>query len=106
MTEEFVRSMFRGIDARDWDTLARHFHPALVYQRPGFPLLEGRDAVVRFYREVREIQGEHRLEEAVARVADLKLRRMHTHREPACVSGRVVAEQRPLPALVQSSRGI
>jgi ketosteroid isomerase-like protein len=60
MTKDFIVSMFRAIDSRDWDALATHFHPDIVYERPGFPVLEGRDAVVRFYRETRQIHGEHR----------------------------------------------
>jgi ketosteroid isomerase-like protein len=60
MTKDFIGSMFRAIDARDWDRLATHFHPDIIYERPGFPVLQGRDAVLGFYREVRQIHGEHR----------------------------------------------
>ena len=62
MSRDFIISMFRAIDGRDWEALGRHFHPDMIYLRPGFPTLEGRDAVLRFYREVRQIQGEHRIE--------------------------------------------
>jgi ketosteroid isomerase-like protein len=62
MSRDFLASMFRAIDARDWDALGRHFHPNIRYERPGFPVLEGRDAVLQFYREVRQIHGEHRAE--------------------------------------------
>jgi len=65
MTEQFVRSMFRAIDSRDWEALARHLHPEMVYARPGFDLLVGRDVIVHFYREIRVIQGEHRIEAIV-----------------------------------------
>ena len=51
VNRDFVVTMFRAIDNRDWDALATHFHPEMVYERPGFPVLEGRDAVMRFYRE-------------------------------------------------------
>src|SRR5262245_46027372 len=62
VNRDFVVSMFRAIDNRDWDALATHFHPEMIYERPGFPVLEGRDAVMRFYRDVRRIHGEHRIE--------------------------------------------
>lgn len=65
MTAEFVRSMFRAIDARDWDALGSQFHHEIRYDRPGIPPLIGRDQVVRFYREIRAIQGEHRIEAIV-----------------------------------------
>jgi ketosteroid isomerase-like protein len=65
MTEQFVRDMFTAIDSRDWEALGRHFHPDLVYERPGFPLLVGRDGVVEFYKTVRAIHGEHRIEVVV-----------------------------------------
>lgn len=62
MTRADLEAMFRVIDESDWDRLAPYFHPDLVYQRPGFPLLEGRDQVLRFYREVRAIRGVHQFE--------------------------------------------
>ncbi len=62
MTKDFIVSMFRAIDTRDWENLGRHFHPDIVYERPGFSVLTGRDAVVGFYRDVRQIHGEHRAE--------------------------------------------
>ncbi len=62
MTQADLEAMFRTIDASDWDGLGRFLHPELVYDRPGFDRLEGRDAVLRFYREVRTIRGEHRFE--------------------------------------------
>ena len=61
MNRDFVVGMFKAIDARDWDWLAAHFHPQIVYERPGFAVLNGRDAVLDFYRSVRQIQGEHRI---------------------------------------------
>ncbi len=54
--------MFRVIDACDWDGLERFFHPDLEYERPGFARFEGRDANLRFYRDIRSIRGEHRFE--------------------------------------------
>lgn len=57
-----LEAMFRVIDATDWDSLGRFFHPELIYQRPGFPVLEGRDANLDFYRNIRAIRGEHRFD--------------------------------------------
>ncbi len=62
MTRADLEAMFRAVDASEWDTMAEYFHPALVYERPGFPLLEGRDQNLRFYRETRTYRGEHRFE--------------------------------------------
>ena len=62
MTRTDLEAMFRAVDAADWDALARYFHPDLIYDRPGFPLLEGREAVLHFYREVRAIRGGHQFE--------------------------------------------
>ena len=59
MTRSDLETMFRAVDACDWNAVARYFHPDLVYDRPGFALLEGRDEVVRFYREVRSLRGAH-----------------------------------------------
>lgn len=62
MTRAEVEAMFRIIDASDWDTLGRYFHPDLVYDRPGYPLLEGREAVLDFYRVTRTMRGGHQFE--------------------------------------------
>ena len=62
MNREFVIRMFETVDARDWERLADFFHPDLVYHRPGYAPLVGRDAVLHFYREVRVIgSGGHQL---------------------------------------------
>lgn len=62
MTRADLEAMFRAVDASDWDALPRWLHPELEYDRPGFDLLQGRDAVVQFYRTIRSIRGEHRFE--------------------------------------------
>lgn len=62
MTRAELEAMFRVIDASEWDALGRFFHPGLIYDRPGFPLLEGREANLHFYREVRTLRGEHRFD--------------------------------------------
>lgn len=65
MNHDFVRSMFRAIDLRDWAALASHLHSELRYDRPGFPPLIGREQVLHFYREIRAIQGSHAIEAVV-----------------------------------------
>jgi len=65
MSRDFITSMFRAVDARDWTALGSHFHPDLRYERPGFPPLLGRDQVLQFYREVRAIHGAHQIEAIV-----------------------------------------
>jgi len=65
MTQADIRDMFRAVDGSDWQAMARHLHPDLVYDRPGFDLLVGREAVLHFYREVRSIRGEHRFDAIV-----------------------------------------
>ncbi|MBX3146858.1 MAG: nuclear transport factor 2 family protein [Gemmatimonadales bacterium] len=62
MTRADLEAMFRAIDATDWDALPPFFHPEMTYDRPGFPLLNGREAVLDFYRRIRAIRGEHRFE--------------------------------------------
>ncbi len=65
MTRADLEAMFRVIDASDWENLGRYFHPDLVYERPGYPLLEGREANLHFYREIRKYRGEHQFEQFV-----------------------------------------
>lgn len=62
MTRTDLEAMFRAVDAAEWDAVARYFHPDLRYDRPGFARLEGREQVLRFYREVRTNRGEHRFD--------------------------------------------
>lgn len=64
--ENFVTELFRKVDARDWDALATSFAPDVVYERPGYEPLMGRERVMRFYREERVIaSGQHSLERVV-----------------------------------------
>lgn len=59
MTRENLETMFAAIDARDWNGAARHFHPEMQYERPGYELIDGREANLAFYRDIRKIQGVH-----------------------------------------------
>ncbi|MFT5052423.1 MAG: ketosteroid isomerase-like protein [Chlamydiales bacterium] len=67
MSSEFIRSMFRTIDLRDWDSLCTFFCEDAVYERPGHKPLCGIDAIQRFYSQTRIIaSGEHQLTHAMA----------------------------------------
>jgi hypothetical protein len=62
----FVVELFRRIDSRDWEALHQSLHEDVVYERPGYEPLVGRERVLRFYREERVIaSGEHHLEHVV-----------------------------------------
>ena len=50
MAENFVTEMFRKIDSRDWEALPSSFADDAVYERPGYPPLEGIDRIMKFYR--------------------------------------------------------
>ncbi|MDY6055238.1 nuclear transport factor 2 family protein [Micrococcus sp.] len=57
---EVLRRYYEAVDARDFDTLLSLFSEDSVYRRPGFPPLEGREDLDRFYREQRQIaSGSH-----------------------------------------------
>ncbi|HET7233651.1 MAG TPA: aminotransferase class IV [Longimicrobium sp.] len=62
----FVVELFRKIDSRDWVALEASLHEDVVYERPGYDPLVGRDRVLHFYREERVIAaGQHHLERVV-----------------------------------------
>lgn len=64
--KEIVLNLFRRVDSRDWETLKQSFCEDVVYERPGYDPLVGRDRVLKFYREERVIAaGEHLLEQIV-----------------------------------------
>ena len=64
--KEIVLDLFRRVDSRDWETLQQSFCEDVVYERPGYDPLVGRDRVLKFYREERVIAaGEHQLEQIV-----------------------------------------
>lgn len=60
---ERIKDMFRAIDACDWQALACFFHPDMVYERPGYAPLVGREQVLHFYRHERMIvSGVHQVD--------------------------------------------
>lgn len=57
---QFPFALFEAIDGRRWDALGAMLAADIVYERPGYPELRGRDAVLRFYRQERIIaRGRH-----------------------------------------------
>lgn len=63
---DFVTELFRKIDARDWEDLGTAFAEDVVYERPGYETLVGRERVVRFYAQERVVAGgSHQLERII-----------------------------------------
>lgn len=59
----WFEDLFRAIDTRNWSELPRYFHADIVYERPGYPPIEGIDALLEFYQSVRIIaEGRHLLD--------------------------------------------
>ncbi|HWU51847.1 MAG TPA: nuclear transport factor 2 family protein [Tahibacter sp.] len=55
--------LFRTIDNAAWKDFARFFHTDIVYERPGYPPIEGIEALLDFYSNTRIIaEGKHSLD--------------------------------------------
>lgn len=66
MLAERVHGMFAAIDSGVIDRLSDFFHKDVVYERPGFPPVQGLDDLIDFYRVRRSIaHGRHALEAVV-----------------------------------------
>ena len=62
MLESRIRALFEIIDSRRWSQLREHFHPRIVYARPGYPAFEGIERVLHFYEFERVVaSGTHAL---------------------------------------------
>jgi ketosteroid isomerase-like protein len=60
MTNAKLSDLYQTIDACDWDALEGMLHADVVYERPGYDPLVGRERVLRFYREERLVaSGRH-----------------------------------------------
>jgi ketosteroid isomerase-like protein len=60
MSHRTITEMFKAVDACDWQALRLLYAEDCVYDRPGFPSIQGRDALTRFYAEARPIRtGRH-----------------------------------------------
>jgi ketosteroid isomerase-like protein len=59
-----IRHYYHTVDTAGHEAVVALFHPDAVYRRPGYPPLEGRDALLAFYGGVRVIaSGRHELQE-------------------------------------------
>ena len=66
MNQQFIRDMFHHIDTRDFEGLRAFFTDDVTYDRPGYEMIRGLDALLHFYREVRVIAaGKHGLTRVV-----------------------------------------
>ncbi|MEP1536567.1 MAG: nuclear transport factor 2 family protein [Paracoccaceae bacterium] len=63
----WIERLFRNIDGRDWSSLNVMLADDVVYERPGYAPLVGRDSVMNFYEEVRIIKtGQHTVHDVLA----------------------------------------
>jgi uncharacterized protein len=61
-----IRSLFAYIDSRNWRSLEQLFTEDIAYERPGYPIFQGRARVMRFYRRERMIAcGRHEVQRIV-----------------------------------------
>jgi ketosteroid isomerase-like protein len=66
VTQQFILDMFDKIDTRDFEGLRAFFTDDVTYDRPGYEMIRGLDALLHFYREVRVIAaGKHVLTRVV-----------------------------------------
>lgn len=60
---EVIRAYFRAVDANDVDGAVALFHEELVYERPGYEPILGRERLRHFFRDERVIaEGRHEIE--------------------------------------------
>jgi uncharacterized protein len=60
---ELIAACFAAVDEADITGLLRGYAQEVVYERPGYPPIVGRDALERFYRVDRAIaSGRHEIE--------------------------------------------
>lgn len=63
---QIVHNMFSIIDCRAFERLHEVFHPEVVYQRPGFPDIQGITELIHFYQQVRIVKdGVHTIRNLV-----------------------------------------
>ena len=68
---DLIRQMFAAIDSQSWERLLDCFTQDAIYERPGYPALCGKSALLEFYCKTRIIgKGLHRIEHIVAGPAD------------------------------------
>lgn len=63
LPRHWFEDLFRAIDTATWNDLPQFFHADVVYERPGYPPIEGIDALLTFYRFTRIVaEGKHSLD--------------------------------------------
>jgi len=59
----WFEDLFHAIDTATWGDLSQFFHADVVYERPGYPPIEGIDALLAFYSSTRIVaEGKHSLD--------------------------------------------
>ncbi|MFC5805022.1 nuclear transport factor 2 family protein [Streptomyces formicae] len=68
--DSLVARLFQVIDSRSWDELGDVFADDAVYERPGYPALEGLDRIRHFYEHERIItSGAHEVAQVTGGLA-------------------------------------
>jgi branched-chain amino acid aminotransferase len=66
ITSELITRLFETVDSRQWEGLKNFFCDEMIYERPGYDPLVGRERVEKFYREERVIaSGKHLLDNII-----------------------------------------
>lgn len=65
-SRELIRAYFRAVDANDIDSVVESFHDDIVYERPGYEAISGKDRLRQFFTEERIIaEGRHAVEDVL-----------------------------------------
>ncbi|MEW1902939.1 nuclear transport factor 2 family protein [Streptomyces sp. NPDC057242] len=68
--DSLVARLFQVVDSRTWDDLGEVFADDAVYERPGYPALEGLDRIRHFYEHERIIaSGAHEVDQVTGGLA-------------------------------------
>jgi len=66
MLQDSLVDMFKAVDSGDWSALRRFYTDQCIYERPGFDVIAGVEALIHFYESVRPIRsGIHILDHLV-----------------------------------------
>ena len=63
---ELITQLYATVDLRSWSDLDTIFHPDIEYERPGYDVVVGLEALRQFYQHTRVIaSGTHHVERVV-----------------------------------------